>query len=306
MQLKASAPGSLMLLGEHAVLHGKHALICALDKRITVTLTPRDDTHIHIHSDLHGHYETEISAIKIEKPFQFVLTTLQYYQIKFKRGCDIHIQSDFSDQIGFGSSAAVTVAMLAALVAWLGIRILPLDLLRQGRMIIRSVQGIGSGADIAASIYGGIIGYQAQPLTAEKISAIYPLTALYSGYKTPTMEAVAHVQQRFAAHPAIFQQLTNGIGQCALEGMLCVRKGEWQKLGDIMSMQHGMMEALGVSTPLLNNMAADMRKQNGIIGAKISGAGMGDCVVGLGEVPAEYICGFATHSRRHECASSVV
>ena len=55
MQLKASAPGSLMLMGEHAVLHGKKALVCAIDQRISVSLTPREDARISIVSAL-GEY----------------------------------------------------------------------------------------------------------------------------------------------------------------------------------------------------------------------------------------------------------
>ncbi|TAK77140.1 MAG: hypothetical protein EPO11_03090, partial [Gammaproteobacteria bacterium] len=176
MQLKASAPGSLMLLGEYAVLYGKPALVCAVDKRITVTLTPRTDERIEIHSELHGHYATTLSDVTIEKPFQFVLGALKHYQTRLKRGCDIKIVSDFSDQVGLGSSAAVTAATLAAIITWLNIKISPLELIRQGRDVIRQVQGMGSGADIAAAILGGIVGYQPQPLSAEKLSTLHPIS----------------------------------------------------------------------------------------------------------------------------------
>lgn len=288
MQLKASAPGSLMLLGEYAVLYGKHAIVCSVDKRITVTLSPREDERIEIESTLHGQYATDIAQLAIEKPFQFVLGTLKHYQAKLKRGCHISITSDFSDQIGFGSSAAVTVATLAVLTNWLGIRLMPLDMVRQGRNIIREVQGLGSGADIAASVYGGMVAYQSHPLTVEKFLTTPPLTVLYSGFKTPTVEAVSHVEQHFADYPAIFKQLTASIGQCAQDAMLYARKGEWRALGAIMNMQQGMMESLGVSTPILREMVDDLRKQADVRGAKISGAGLGDCVVGLGELPADY------------------
>jgi mevalonate kinase len=288
MQLKASAPGSLMLLGEYAVLYGKHAMVCAVDKRITVTLTPRDDDKINIHSNLHGQFSTRLSYLQIEKPFHYVLSTVKHYQAKLKRGFDLEIHSDFSDTIGLGSSAAVTVATLATIVTWLGMRMLPIDLVRQGRNIIREVQGVGSGADVAASVYGGIVGYQAQPLIAEKLSVTHPLTVMYSGYKTPTPDAIAQVQAYFAAHPNIFREITNSISQCAQDGMVCVRKSEWKKLGDIMNMQQGLMESLGVSTELLRNMVVDLRQQASISGAKISGAGLGDCVIGLGEAQADY------------------
>lgn len=288
MQLKASAPGSLMLLGEYAVLHGKQAIVCAVNKRITVTLTPRQDERIEIQSALHGHYTTELTKIKIEKPFQFVLGALQQYQPKMKRGCDIEITSEFSDKVGLGSSAAVTVATLAALVTWLNIRISAIELVRQGRNVVRAVQGIGSGADIAASVYGGMVNYQSQPIMAEKFSTACPLTVLYAGFKTPTTDAIKHVQDYFATRPQLFRTLTNSIGQCAYEGMQQIRKEDWTQLGDIMNIQQGMMESLGVCTPLLRHMIDDLRKQPGITGAKISGSGLGDCVIGLGKLPESY------------------
>lgn len=288
MSFKASAPGSLMLLGEYGVLHGGQALVCAVDKRITVTLTPRQDDTIHIHSLLHGYYTTSLTDIKIEKPFHFVLTALQQYQEKMKYGCDISIASEFSDKVGFGSSAAVTVATVAALVSWLEMKITPLDLVRQARGIVRQVQGLGSGADVAASVYGGIVRYCAQPLSAEKYAKSYPLTALYAGFKTPTVDVIKRVQTQFSAHPNLYKTITQSISQCAMEGVQLLRKEEWDSLGKIMNVQQGMMESLGVSMPLLQEMVKDLRNQPGMLGAKISGSGLGDCVIGLGPLSPNF------------------
>ncbi len=283
MPFKASAPGSLMLLGEYAVLHGKQAVVCAVNKRITVLLTPRSDTQIHIQSATLGHYTTTIEQLKIEQPFQFVLAVLKHYQSKLKQGCDIEIISEFSEQMGLGSSAAVTVASLAAFAAWFNIKVMPLDLIRQGRHIVHQVQGLGSGADIAASAYGGMVGYQAQPLYAEKFSVTHPITVLYSGFKTSTVTAVQNVRERFSSHSNIFQHICHSIGQCATEGILAIRKKDWVRLGEIMNIQQGMLEALGVSLPVLRNMLDNLRNRSGILGAKISGSGLGDCVIGLGD-----------------------
>ncbi len=288
MQLKASAPGSLMLLGEYGVLHGKNAMVCAVNKRITVVLTPRTDNSIAIQSSIHGYYATELSQLKIEKPFQFVLGVLQHYQGKMKTGCDINIVSDFSDKVGLGSSAAVTVATLAALSNWLNIRMSQSEMVRQARTIVRSIQGVGSGADVAASVLGGIVGYQAQPFYMEKLPFVHPITVLYSGFKTPTVDAIKRVQDNFLDHPALFRQITNTIGQCAVDGVQFVRNQDWVRFGKIMNIQQGIMESLGVSTKLLHDMVEDLRKQTGILGAKISGSGLGDCVVGLGKLPVQY------------------
>lgn len=289
MPYKASAPGSLMLLGEYAVLHGKPALVCAVDKRIGVTLTPRQDTTITITSDLLGIYQTDLSQLKIETPFQFVLGALKHYQTKLKRGCDIVITSSVSDKIGFGTSAAVTVATLAAIITWLDIRTSPIELVRHGRNVIRTVQGMGSGADIAAAVYGGMVAFNAQPLSAERFAVTHPISALFSGFKTKTADAIKQVHDAFAPHPDLFRAILNSIGQCAIEGVHAVRKGDWQQLGVIMTMQQGMMESLGVSLPILRDMTSALNAEHQIWGAKISGSGLGDCVIGLGTLPNDYV-----------------
>lgn len=289
MQFKASAPGSLMLLGEYAVLYGKQALTCAVDKRITVTLIPRSDMRIEIQSSTHGHYVTDLAGMQMVKPFQYVLGTLHQYQEKLKQGCHLDIVAEFSDQIGLGSSAAVTVATLACLDKWLDLGLSPHDMVQQGKNIVHLVQGLGSGADIAASVYGGMVVYQAQPFFVEKLAVVYPLTVLYAGFKTPTVQAIQHVQNYFSAYASLFAAMTNSIGQCAAEGIQMIRQNDWMKLGHIMNIQQGMMEALGVSTPLLHDMVEDLRQQPGILGAKISGSGLGDCIVGLGQLPENYV-----------------
>jgi mevalonate kinase len=283
MQLKASAPGSLMLLGEYAVLYGKHALVSALDKRMTVTLTPREDDQVHIHSERLGSHHTDLNQLTVQKPFQFVLAVLKHYRPLLKQGCDIDIQSDFSDRVGLGSSAAVTVATSAALITWLNVRTSPLDLVRHGRNIVRHVQGVGSGADIAASVYGGLVGYQAQPLSVERFPVMHPITAMYAGFKTATAEAIKQVQDRFVDQQPLFRHISNAIGQCALEGMQAVRKTDWPKLGMMMNIQQGLLESLGVGMPVLRELIDQLRGQSAILGAKISGSGLGDCVIGLGQ-----------------------
>lgn len=285
MLYKATAPGCLMLLGEYAVLHGKHALVCAVNQRMTVTLTPRTDQTINIISAL-GHLETNLSHLVVAPPFQFVIAVLKKFRKKLQFGCDIVIDSEFSDQIGFGSSAAVTVAVTAALAAWLEISLSPEDLIRHARETVRKVQSLGSGADVAACVLGGVVAYKMQPLRAEKILCQPPITAIYSGYKTPTVEAVNLVRKGFMAYPKIMKQVLQSIDLCVLEAIQALRDKNWVVLGKIMNIQQGLMDSLGVSTAFLNDLIYQLREQSSITGAKISGSGLGDCVIGLGSTDA--------------------
>lgn len=280
MLYKASAPGSLMLLGEYAVLHGKKALVAAIDQRMCVTLAPRQDKVITLTSAL-GKLTVELSDITLKPPFQFVLAVLQHANLSV--GCDITITADFSHQMGFGSSAAVTVATLAAVKNWLQEDIDLQDLMQQAKEIIYMVQGSGSGADVAAAVYGGVVSYLMQPLMAEKISQQIPLTVVYSGSKTKTPDAIRYVQGFFAPFPDVFMQICQGIGECSEQGILALRDNDWVRLGKIMDVQQGLLDSLQVNTDTLRAIIASLKAQ-GSLGVKISGAGLGDCVIALGEI----------------------
>lgn len=281
MWFKASAPGSLMMLGEYAVLEGYPALVCAVDKRITVTLAPRKDKLIYINSHL-GTLQTVISNIQIVKPFEFVLTSLKKYENYYQQGFDIHIEAEFSNTIGFASSAAVTVATLTVICSWLEMSYSAKQLLKEAREIIRQVQGVGSGADVSAAVYGGIIAYHPTDLHIEKFLNVHPITAIYSGGKTPTPQAIKQVKQNFTGKQKELTKIIQAIAECSRQGIQAVTTDNWGELGKIMNSQQCLMEALGVSTPVLNNIIEVLHHNTTILGAKISGSGFGDCVIGLG------------------------
>lgn len=276
-----------MLLGEYAVLHGHVALVCAIDKRMSVALAPRVDNVLRIVSDRYGIYETTVTQLAPVAPFEFVLETVRQVIEHVPSGCDIMIDSSFSDQVGFGSSAALVAALLTALNQWLQLDLSPIELVRYGREVVQRVQqGLGSGADIAASIYGGIVAYQMAPLSVQSLPYTYPLVAYYAGFKTKTAIAIQQVSHAFKQYPALFDGLMRAIGECALAGIDCVKQNDFRALGKLFSIQQGLMEALGVSMPVLQQLVAELQHQPSMLGAKISGAGLGDCVIGLGNLEA--------------------
>jgi len=274
-QFSAWAPGSLFLMGEHAVLRGRMAIVCAVDEKITATLTPRGDETINISSEL-GEYQTQISDVKLEKPFTFVLAAIDFFKNNFVSGFDLKIESDFSHELGLGSSAAVTVATLRVLSEWLGVEI---DLLSVGISVIRKVQGVGSGADVAASVYGGVIAFQDGKV--EELNNYPPFVHIYSGSKTPTVDVIKKVEARFESCPSVRDHIFDSIHLCSEAARELIINKSWNELGKIFDLAQGFMEALGVSNDELNKMLADLRGAEHISGAKISGAGLGDCIIGV-------------------------
>lgn len=281
--LRVSAPGSLMLFGEHAVLHGRRALVAAVSSRIRVTLKPRPDEDIRIVSAL-GEFVTRRDRIGEFPPLRFVLGAIAGQAAALPSGLDLTVESGFSETIGFGSSAAVTVATAAALRAWRTGSFQAADVFRDAVRVVRQVQGVGSGADVAASCYGGIVSYRAEPLEVERLGATHPLVAVYSGSKMPTADVIRIVESRRAAHPALFEKLYELVEANTNAAAGAIVRGDWAEAGTLMNFAHGLMDAMGVSNHPLSAIVHALRADPGILGAKISGSGLGDCAVGLGAV----------------------
>ncbi len=280
---KASAPGKLMLLGEHAVLHGKLALVCAVNQRLSVRLTRREDTMITISSEL-GHFSSDLRHLKIRPPFEFVLTTITYHRELLNSGLDVEITSEFSSEVGLGSSAAIVAATFAALLTLCGQEAGERSIFEKGLEIIRSIQGTGSGADLAASVFGGILAYRAQPITIEKLPYCYPITVVYSGSKTSTTEVIKLVEKLRQQHPDILASIYEAMNKSAQEAVTAINSKDWRTFGQILNINQGLMDAIGVSNQKLSEICYALRQRPGILGAKISGSGLGDCVVGLGQM----------------------
>ena len=279
----ATAPGKLMLLGEHAVLYGHYALVCAVDQVLTVELRTRSDNKIIIDSEL-GHYQSTVQDLSADTSFRFVLACIEQYRNKILGGFNLSITSQFSSLIGLGSSAAVTAATCAVISAWLGLSQEQESLFHTGLSAIRKVQSKGSGADLAASIYGGVLSYRAAPLSIVEVPNLAPLTAVYAGYKTPTVQVIARVDALMAEFPQVISEIYRSINQISLKAATAWKQQNWDQVGKLMDINQGLMEALRVSDPVCSQIVYRLREIESIYGAKISGSGLGDCIVGLGEI----------------------
>ncbi|HEY5654022.1 MAG TPA: galactokinase family protein, partial [Pontiella sp.] len=276
-----SAPGSLMLLGEHAVLHGYRSMVCAINRRITVRLTPSGDNIVRIISTL-GKYQSPIDNLVDHPSFRFVLQAVRQYEDAVSTGFELQIESEFSADIGFGSSAAVTVSVHAALFRWImGAVPDQEELFFRSLETIKAVQGRGSGADISASVFGGVVGYSTDPeFYPLELSA--PLTAVYCGYKTPTPEVILKVEQLRAEDPEKYACIYKEIDLLVMKAVEALNRQDLSTFGSIMSRNHELMDQMGVNTPELQEIVSALDASPDLFGSKISGAGLGDCVIGLG------------------------
>ena len=270
-------------MGEHAVLHGYPALVCAINKRMRIKLTPRADTRIVLRSTL-GTHETTLDELAPNESFRFVMGTIRAMQAELAQGFELTIRSEMSHQMGLGTSAAVTAAALAALWGALGRPLDPAQMLTDAVDIIRKKQGgVGSGADVAASIHGGCLRYFAETREIVKLPTAPKLTVLYSGSKMPTPEVIAFVDARRKRHGAVFAAIEALMGDVVQQAFAAATRDDWETVGELMNINQGLMDALGVNNVELSELVYELRKDPTILGSKISGSGLGDCVVGLGK-----------------------
>ena len=165
--IKVSIPGSVMLFGEHAVLHGKMAVVAAINARLQVTLTSNNNNKINLISSF-GNYELSLQDLinneAITAEWQFVINSIKHFnsQHKITSGFSLLIEDgSLKNSVGFGSSAAVVVGVLASLNKFFSYNQTQENLFKQALSVVHQAQnGFGSGADLAASIYGGIIGFK--------------------------------------------------------------------------------------------------------------------------------------------------
>ena len=275
-----------MLLGEHAVLHGAQAVVVAINRYIEVSLSPRDDCKIEICSAEFGEYLSNLAEFKITEPYTYVLTAIKSYWQRITCGFTLEIKTDFPADVGFGSSAAVTVATLGVLAAWLEDSGNLMDLYKRAVKVVCLVQGVGSGADVAASVFGGVVSYKVKPLRIHKIAVDLPIVAVYSGYKVSTSAVIAAVTKRRRQFSKIFSHLYTALDHSSRSAVVAIRENNIARLGQIMNIQQGILDALGVNNATLMELVLALRAQPSIYGAKISGAGLGDSVLGVGAIVA--------------------
>jgi mevalonate kinase len=284
----ASAPGSVMLMGEHAVLHGYPAIVTAVDKRLQVKLTPIHSRKIEIISAL-GSASLTLDDLIIKAPFHFVGGVFSHFLPYLSHGFKVEIVSGFSHKVGLGSSAAVVVALTCALRAALNN---PFDhqlIFDDAYQIMRRVQTVGSGADIAASVFGGVLFY-VRNKPPERFDGAPAISLAYSGHKTPTVEVIATVEKNFENKRDSLTHIYQTMGALVEKAKRAFIKKDWQSLGRFCTLQQTAMQQLGVATPALDQLVADFLKREGVYGAKISGSGLGDCAIAVGEFDIDAFC----------------
>ncbi|PIW73214.1 mevalonate kinase, partial [Candidatus Roizmanbacteria bacterium CG_4_8_14_3_um_filter_34_9] len=253
---------------EHAVVYGYPCIVTTVSSRIYVEVEKSN--------------KFKVDAPQV-KDLKFVLKTVRLFCEKYKVDNKILIKtkSDFSSKLGFGSSSAVTVATIKALSLFYKIEISKKEVFDMGYKVIREIQKIGSGFDIASAIYGKTIYYVSGGQIIETLSVKdLSLVIGYSGIKADTASIVKNLEFRIHNSESEYKKIFSKIGKIVEEAKISLVNSDWKKTGELMNQNHKLLQELGVSTEKLDNMCFSAVSA-GAYGAKLSGAGGGDCMIAL-------------------------
>ncbi len=286
MEVIASAPGKTILFGEHAVVYSQPAIAAAVSKRATIHIKDSSSKKTILKSDDLG-FEAELDTknkkyvLKKGKPgiIRYILEALHrahdHSPIEITLSIDIPIGS------GLGSSAAVTVATLAALYRYHNIYFTKKELAKMAHQVEFSVQGEASPLDTLISTYGGLI-YLDRNKELHMINAhinapfVIGVTSKY-GSTSKMVRNVKILKNRF---PNVMDPIIETMGKLTDEAKLAIEEGNIDKIGELMNINHGFLDAIGVNTKELSRMVY-IARSSGAIGSKITGAGGGGSIIAL-------------------------
>lgn len=289
-EVVASAPGKIILFGEHFVVYGEPAVAMAIDKRAYALAEFRKDRRIYINSktlgisgvfvgesfeEKIGGHQARMKLEPIRKAVQRVLNLAGR-----KVGVTIEVRSAIPVAVGLGSSAAVATAAATAVAKLLNANLSKEDVYRIAYEAERVVHGTPSGIDPTVSTYGGILLFKDKDFTPLKVKGDLPLVIGDTAIERSTGELVARVREMKAQYPLIVDPIVEAGGKISLQAVEALKTGSLQELGKLMDINQALLYAVGVSNELLERLIYAARKA-GALGAKITGGGGGGCVIAL-------------------------
>jgi mevalonate kinase len=293
----ASAPGKIILFGEHAVVYGRPALavpVQAVQARAIVRadVTARRGAIRLISPAIQ--LDQELSALSPQHPLRrAVELTAEHLQIRSIPACEILIQSTIPVAGGLGSGAAVSIALIRALAAYLGRPLSTEQVSALAYEVEKIHHGTPSGVDNTVIAFEQAVVYtRGRPIQPIRIQLPFHLLIADTGIPSPTAQTVGDVRAAWQAnaprYEAIFDQIADIVHQaidCLANPPVAHAVGDSQSsylqtLGHLMNANHHLLKQLDVSCAELDTLA-QTALEAGAYGAKLSGGGRGGNLIVL-------------------------
>ena len=286
--VRVSAPGKIILFGEHAVVYGEPAIavpVTQVEASAVVALAAPGTGLLLVAADLGESYRL------LEAPPRAPLALAARLTLDDISApppdATLTVESTIPIASGLGSGAAVSTALVRALAAFLGHQLEPDRVSALVYEVEKIHHGTPSGIDNTVIAYEQPVYFvRGVPSGPELLSVGAPihLVVADSGLPSPTKRLVSQVRALWEQDRAHCQRLVGRIGAIAREARQRIQTGDIDALGPLMDQNHALLVELGVSSPALDRLVS-VAREGGAMGAKLSGAGGGGNVLALIQPP---------------------
>ncbi len=284
--MESSAPGKVILCGEHSVVYGQPAIavpVTGLRCRARVEPAMPGSGLLLVAADLNQ--RTSLRNTAPEHPLGALARLVLEHLHCGEPDAVLTIHSDLPIAAGLGSGAAVSVAAARALAGFLGQPLSEEVVSALAYEVEKLHHGTPSGIDNTVIAWERPVFFvKGQAPEVLAISAPLRLLVADSGFPAATREAVTGVRQRRESDPDFYAARFSQIGALVKLARTALEQQDFAALGRLMDANHALLVEIGVSTPRLDTLVLAARKA-GALGAKLTGSGMGGNILAL--VPME-------------------
>lgn len=267
----------VLLFGEHSVVYGQRAIAVGVDAGVTAEVGATRSARL------------EVPAWGIDvRPGDDHPVARAHAALLEALGLggsawDLRLTADVPPGAGLGSSAALAVASARALLEAAGERADDARVYDAAMAAERIFHGNPSGLDHAAAIRGGIFAFRrGEPPEVTPLRVGGPLVFVVAQVEpgASTRAMVEGVARRLSDVGTAKAPLLESFGAIVAEAIGAIAEGDAPRVGRLMDVNHGLLVSIGVSTPQLDE-GCRVARSEGALGAKLTGAGGGGCVVAV-------------------------
>jgi mevalonate kinase len=298
--ISATAPGKIILFGEHAVVYGQPAIAVPVSQvraRAVVTAEPhRPAGSIRIQAPDLG-FESLLDELDLHHPLGFAVhLALQACGVDRSPACTIRITSTIPIAAGLGSGAAVSIAIIRAFSAFLGRRLPVKTVSDLAYEVDWLYHGTPSGIDNTVIAHGLPVYFvRGNSIRVLKLPVPFTLVIGVTGIQSSTAVAVGDVRKGWQEAPSYFEPLFERAGAIAEAARQMIENGHPLEMGPLMEENQEVLQAMGVSSPELEQLVHAARCA-GALGAKLSGGGRGGNMIALVEEGSADLIAQALHA----------
>jgi mevalonate kinase len=280
-----SAPGKVILTGEHSVVYGLPAIAVALSLRCRVESKEISDSIIIDAKDLNTVIKyslNQLESLNTDIASGSDSIALLVYKLlpDKNRGVHLTIESDIPISAGLGSSAAIAVATIASLMDLFDLDLSKSQISELAFESEKIIHGKPSGIDNSITTYGGLLLFQDSSIDIKELTQSFSLVIANTGIERDTKKLVSGVAKLKNEHPALIDRTLKLMGDLSIQAINSIDKNNIDKLGQLMNINQGYLDSIGVGHEFLSRLIWNSR-DSGALGAKLTGAGGGGCMIAL-------------------------